>query len=294
MENTGSWGSRIGGTGLRRRNWFEITDYGWCPSMLRDTATDILHFTSIKTNMYGAVEPRLKSLLEYLDCHDIVDLCSGGTGPVLLIQRHLNEREHYPLRVTLSDKFPNVKAFEAAAAEAGGSVAYVEDSIDAVDVPEGLRGFRTLFAAFHHFEPEEAKRVLKDSVRKGEGIGVFEFTGRNPGIVLVMLMSPLYLLLAMPFIKPFDWRRMFWTYVIPLVPLATLWEGMASNMLTYSPEELWELVKDIEVDGYTWEIGRMRGTWDVGRIHGKGLHKITYLFGYPEKRRKGLRVSNVE
>ena len=267
---------------MQRRNWFEITDYKWCPALLRDTATDILRSTSVRTNMYGPVEHRLKSLLEKLDCHDIVDLCSGGTGPVLLIQKHLIERERFPVRVVLTDKFPNLKAFEAAVMDVGGCVEFVAESIDAVDVPEELRGFRTLFAAFHHFRPEVAKKILEDSARKRKGIGIFEFTGRNPGIFLIMLLSPLYLLLAMPFIKPFDWRRIFWTYAVPLFPLVTLWEGLASNMRTYSPEELRELVKDIEVDGYTWEIGMMRGTWDIAGIHGKGLHRITFLFGYPE------------
>lgn len=280
--------------GLRRRGWVEITDYGWCPAMLCDAVTDILRFTSVRTNMYGPVEPRLKSLLEELDCHDIVDLCSGGTGPVLLIQRHLKEREQYPVRVTLCDKFPNLKAFEAAAAEGDGLVDFVTDPIDATDVPDGLVGFRTMFAAFHHFDPEAAKMILEDSVRKREGIGIFEFTGRNPGIFMVMLLSPLFLLLATPFIRPFDWRKMFWTYVIPLMPLAALWEGVASNMRTYSPDELRDLVKDIKIEGYVWEIGITRGTWDLGSLHGKGLHKITYLFGYPEKRDKGSGVSNVE
>ncbi|RJP32356.1 MAG: hypothetical protein C4536_06265 [Actinobacteria bacterium] len=266
---------------MRRRQWPEITDRGWCPALLRDTATDVLRFTSVRTNMYGPIVPRLKSVLEALDCHDIVDLCSGGTGPVLLIQEQLGSRERYPVRVTLTDKWPNIEAFKAAAAQAASRISYVADPVDATDVPEGLRGFRTLFASFHHFRPEEAKKILADAARRGEGIGVFEFTGRNPGIFLIMLLSPLYLLLAMPFIKPFSWRKMFWTYVIPLLPLGTLWEGMASNMRTYSPEELRELIKGIEAADYAWETGKIPGTWDLGRIHGKGWHKITYLLGYP-------------
>lgn len=266
---------------LRRRHLFEITDQAWCPALLRDTATDILRFTSVRTNMYGPITPRLRSVLEAMDCHDIVDLCSGGTGPILLIQEQLNSREHYPVRVTLTDRFPNIEAFKTAATEAAGRIGYLADPVDATDVPEGLRGFRTMFASFHHFRPEEAKRILEDAARKREGIGVFEFTGRNPGIFLVMILSPLFLLLAMPFIKPFSWRKMFFTYVIPLVPLAAFWEGMASNMRTYSPGELRELIEDIEADDYTWEISRIRGTWDIGRIHGMGMHKITCLFGYP-------------
>jgi hypothetical protein len=225
----------------------------------------------------------LKSVLESLDCHEIVDLGSGGTGPVLLIQEQLGSLENYPVQVTLTDKFPNIEAFKAASAHGGGLVRYIADPIDAAEMPEGLRGFRTMFASFHHFRPEEAKAVLRDAARIREGIGIFEFTGRNPGIFLIMLLSPLYLLLVMPFIKPFSLRKMLFTYVIPLIPLTAMWEGIASNLRTYDPEELMELIEDIESDDYTWETGRVRGTWDIGRIHGIGLHKITYLFGYPRE-----------
>ncbi len=200
---------------------------------------------------------------------------------MLLIQELLGSREHYPVKVILTDKFPNIEAFRSAAASAPGRVSYRVEPVDATAVPDELRGFRTLFASFHHFKPENAKKILEDAIRRREGIGIFEFTGRNPGIFLVMLLSPLYLLLAMPFIKPFSWRRLFWTYVIPLMPLGVLWEGMASNMRTYSPEELRELVEDIKSDSYTWKIGRVRGTWTIRNIRGKGLHMITYLIGYP-------------
>lgn len=266
---------------MKRRHVVEISDQPWCPRLLRNTATDVLRFTSVKTNMYGPILPRLKAVLQSLDCHEIVDLCSGGTGPVLLIQEQLNSREGYPVRVTLCDKFPHVEAFEQAVKETSCEVTFIAEPVDAASVPEGLRGFRTMFASLHHFKPRDARRVLEDATLKREGIGVFEFTGRNPGIFLIMLLSPLYLLLFMPFIKPFSWQRMFWTYIIPLAPLVVLWEGIASNMRTYSPQELRELVEDIAVKDYTWDIGMVRGTWDLWKVHGIGLHKITYLLGYP-------------
>ena len=266
---------------LQRRNLFEITDQNWCPKLLRDTTTAVLRFTSVMTNMYEPVIPLLRAALEELDCHDIVDLCSGGTGPMLLIQELLDSREGYEVKVILTDKFPNLAAFQAAAAASPDHVAYWDDPVDATAVPDDLHGFRTLFASFHHFQPEKARKILEDTARRGEGIGIFEFTGRNPGIFLIMLLSPLYLLLATPFIKPFSWRRLFWTYVIPLIPLGVLWEGMVSNMRTYSPDELWELVRGMGSDGYTWKIGRLRGTWTIRKVRGKGLHMITYLIGYP-------------
>jgi len=35
-----------------------------------------------------------------------------------------------------------------------------------------------------------------------------------------------------------------------------------------------ELVSGMEVDGYAWEIGRIRGKW---------LRQVTYLLGCPER-----------
>ena len=266
---------------LRRRHLPEITDHDWCPDLLRDTTAAVLRLTSVATNMYEPVIPLLRTVLEKLECNDIVDLGSGGTGPMLLIQELLGSREHYPVNIILTDKFPNIEAFRAAAASSPGHISYWVDPVDAAAVPDELRGFRTLFASFHHFKPENAKKILEDAVRRREGIGIFEFTGRNPGIFLIMLLSPIYLLLAMPFVRPFSWRRLFWTYVIPLLPLGVFWEGMASNMRTYSPQELRELVTDVKSDAYTWKIGRTRGTWTIRNVRGKGLHMITYLIGYP-------------
>jgi len=88
----------------------------------------------------------------------------------------------------------------------------------------------------------------------------------------VMLFSPILILLLMPFIKPFTWKKLFWTFLVPLIPLTGLWDGIVSYLRTYSPEELEQLVEELESDDYNWEIGQ---------IHGIGLHKITYLFGYP-------------
>src|SRR2546422_6427005 len=48
------------------------------------------------------------------------------------------------------------------------------EPVDATQVPGDLHGFRTIFTAFHHFRPAQARAVVADAVAKGEGIGVFE------------------------------------------------------------------------------------------------------------------------
>lgn len=257
---------------MKRRQLFEFDELSWYPTLFRDAITGALRFFSTRSNIYGPAIPRLKGVLQKLGCREIIDLGSGGSGPILLIQRRLKEREGYPVRVILTDLFPNIEAFETASAESGGSIGYVAAPVDATGVSEDLEGFRTMFASFHHFKPEKARMILRDAWRKRVGIGVFEFTNRSPAMFVVMLFSPILILLVTPLLRPLTWKKLFWTYLVPLIPLTGLWDGIVSYLRTYSPQELMELLGGLKSEDYTWEIGQ---------VHGIGLHKITYLFGYP-------------
>jgi hypothetical protein len=45
--------------------------------------------------------------------------------------------------------------------------------------------------------------------------------------------------------------RLFWAYVVPAIPLATLFDGIVSCLRTYTPAELMALTEGI--DGYQWD-----------------------------------------
>jgi len=257
---------------MRRVQLFEFGDLAWFPKSWRQFTTDLLQFYGAKFNPYGPMVPKLKQALEKMNCHRLVDLCSGGSGPFLRLLDQFENQEHYPVEVTLTDKFPDLEAFRQAQAACPGKIRFIASPVDAMEVPEHLRGFRTLFASFHHFGPAEAKKILQDAVKKNEGIGIFEFTDRSFWLYLVMLTSPIFVWMVTPWLRPFRWPRMFWTYVLPVLPLLNLWEGMVSNLRTYSPAELKELVEQIAGAGYQWEIGKLRSL---------GGYRITYLLGYP-------------
>ncbi len=76
-----------------------------------------------------------------------------------------------------------------------------------------------------------------------------------------------------PFIKPRTWTRFFWTYVIPIVPLTTCWDGVVSLLRVYSPQALRVLTMSIPCGDYVWEIGQA--------LTGTPLFVFTYLVGYP-------------
>jgi hypothetical protein len=136
-----------------------------------------------------------------------------------------------------------------------------------------LQGFRTLFTCFHHFRPDTAREILADAVRQRHGIGVFEATERRLSAILGMLLTPLVVLLVTPAIRPFRWSRLFWTYLVPLVPLIVLFDGIVSCLRTYTPEELRSMVRDLGETEYEWEIGREPVPHSPSGV--------TYLIGWP-------------
>ena len=241
---------------MRRLHLFELEDQSWLPAAIRDAGTDFHRFMCEVGDVYRPVIPKLKDALVKTGSEEILDLCSGGAGPIVGIHRKLDE-VGCSVRITLTDKYPNHAAFEYARKHSGGGVDFLEDSVDATAVPPHLSGFRTLFASLHHFRPQVARRVLQDAVDQRRPIGVFDMSARRPPpMPMLLLANPLAVLLVMPIIRPFRWSCLFWTYIIPVVPLFIVWDGFISGFRLYSTQELQEVVDGLSSNDYVWAIGR--------------------------------------
>ncbi len=260
---------------MSRIHLFEFEDQPWLPRLLRDFMTGWLDFVNRMNSGWDAFAPQIARLLRESGSERIVDLGSGGGGPVLRIRRVVAETQGIDPLVLLTDKYPNRDALGRAAADSSGRVEYRSESIDATDVPAELQGVRTMFCSFHHFRPRVARGILADACEKGRAIGVFEGTARNVPAILVTLTAPLAVLVTTPFIRPFRWSRLIFTYPIPILPLLCLWDGLVSCLRSYSADELGELVRDLESDSYSWELGELR-------FPGTPV-KVAYLIGWPTR-----------
>lgn len=259
---------------VNRLQLFEIQDATWCPRRWRDSMTGLMRLSIDRLRIYDPILPHLHRLLDHAGTGEIVDLCSGGAGPWRRLSGALERPGRPAPRVRLTDKYPNVEAFEQAAAASEGRVDFVAESVDATAVPATLTGARTLFSSFHHFPPDRARAILRDAAEKGAPIGVFEFTERSLFAFGGMFFAPLVALLVVPLLRPFSLWRLLDCVPLPFVPLVATWDGLVSNLRTYSPAELERLVAEIDVPGYRWETGRVPG-------RGTGI-AVTYLLGLPE------------
>jgi len=228
----------------------EIHDLLSCPASLRDALTDFLAFTENLTGAYDPVGPLLRRALERTKARRIVDLCSGAGGP----WRRLAARVGVP--VLLTDLYQHNEEVSRVHARA---------------VPAELDGFRTIFTAFHHFRPAEARAILADAVRRGQGIGVFEIARRAPLEIALVALTWLGTIVSAPFVRPWSWSRLAWTYLPPVLPVVGTFDGIVSCLRTYSKGELAELIRGL--DTYDWEIGDFRGAWSPLRG--------SYLIGVP-------------
>jgi hypothetical protein len=251
-------------------------DLPWYPDTLRRIQTDYLQFTVTRGSGQKSLIPLITKALRQARTTEVVDLCSGGAGPWPNLQRQLADAD-CPVSVKLTDKYPHPEAVQQWASHSDARIEYLAEPVDAMHVPAHLTGMRTLFEGFHHFKPEEAEAILRDAAEQGASIGVFEASLKPPWGPLILLFSPLMTVLGYffmtPFIKPRRLTRFFWTYLIPVVPLVTCWDGVVSLLRVYSPQALRELTTRIPCEGYAWEAG-LAST-------GTPIFSYTYLIGYP-------------
>ncbi|MCP4594378.1 MAG: class I SAM-dependent methyltransferase, partial [bacterium] len=73
-------------------------------------------------------------------------------------------------------------------------------------------------------------------------------------------------------LRPFRLRHLIWGLLIPVIPLTALFDGIVSNLRTYTVQELEELTRSIDLPGFQWEVG----TAAMPRTR----LKATYLFGW--------------
>lgn len=255
---------------MRRLHLLELEDQAWFPATVRDLATDYLQFAQTATGMHKTMTPLIREALARGNTTHIIDLCSGGSGPLVAVIGTLRQ-SGIEATATLTDLFPNLPAFERAASESKGAIDYVSTAVDARAVPRELKGLRTLFNGFHHFRPADATAILADAARANEPIAMFEFSRRSLGTLIPVLFMPLFVWLSTPFMRPMTWKRLLFTYPIPAVPFTCLWDGIVSQLRAYTIDELEEL-------------GRSAGSmeWRAGSIPiARGSGRLTYLVGCP-------------
>lgn len=252
-----------------RFHWFELHELAACPNWLRNLVTDVLHFgwthsvLGLPPVLSALASVHVGPLVRRHRISALVDLCSGGGGPVPALLHALQTQESAPpLKAVLTDLFPNLPAFERARAAAPpGSLSYVSSPVDATACSiesiaggNGHRRCRTMFLSMHHMRPDLATLILADAVAKQDAIAIFELQSRAPINLLAVAVFLLLPVIAL-FKLPFSWRRLVFTLFIPLVPFIVAFDGIVSSLRTYSDPEMRTLIRAADPESkFDWCI----------------------------------------
>ncbi len=251
---------------MRRVQLFELEDFHWVPSAIRDGGTDLLDFGFDRLGFYDRVAPKLVELLKQTGSARVVDLCSGGGGGTLQMRRKVRE-SGLDVELVLSDLHPNQDGIARVAALGDPRTRYRTEPVDAMSAGGELAGVRTMSSAIHHFPPEAVRSLIAAVVARREPLALFDVAAspairRTPAPFIPLLflfnqpLLALVTLLAMPFVRPFKPSRLLLTYLLPLIPVLFAWDGTVSALRAYSPDDLLALARSVPgAEGYEWEGG---------------------------------------
>ena len=95
---------------MSRVHVFEWEDQKWFPALFRNFITDHLVFHGSRT--FVPAMSKLADAMKSTGYTSIVDLCSGGGGPIPNLLPELSKKIGQPVSATLTDLYPNIDAFK--------------------------------------------------------------------------------------------------------------------------------------------------------------------------------------
>lgn len=250
---------------MPRLHGVELEDLSFCPAWLRDEATEVLVRGLNLVGWPRAISRVWLPWLQRLNFPPVIDCCSGSSGPIGGILR-----EH-PLRVTVTDRFPNLEAWRRLQERFPGWVDFEPASVDARCLPPEFTGVWSFFNSFHHFTPSDARKILAEAVYREQPIVIFEALQRRWGRLPSVFLMPLLSLTSLLWARPFRWRRLN-----PLIAFLLAFDGCMSCFRVYTEDELREMSGEVDPEGrFEWSIGSFPLGWMP--------MDCPYLLGYPKR-----------
>ena len=276
-----------------RHHWFEINDQKWWPQFLREKVQDVL--TLLWSSTQPLVVPNAPAALAAqvltstlgpnISDYVYVDFASGAGGPTPYIERTVNSslssQGKTPVNFVLSDIAPHLSAWTALSHQSP-NLSYIPTPVDAANAPptadllanvpaaEGKKVLRLFNLAFHHFDDPLASSILRNTIETSDGFAIFELQSRHPSsFVTISLMWPLLMISSW-----WHFRRslshLFFTYVLPAVPVVVVFDGYVSSIRTRTVEEVEGLLRGavgeerLEREGWRVQSGWVRHSWPTG------------------------------
>jgi len=206
----------------------ELEDFDWFPAVLRKYQMEFIGILASQFGFYKQVAQMIQEDLNQQNISRITDLCSGSGLPAIFIHQNINIKK---LETSLSDKYP-----QSIASLSG--VKYTEQSVNVLDMSMERDTYYTMYNAFHHFDNQEQQKIIQSVLDHNANLKVVEIVQPTLlNVLLITLASTLGVWFLCPLIRPFEWKRIWLTYVIPINVLTVLIDGYITVLKSKSVKQ---------------------------------------------------------
>ena len=163
----------------------------------------------------------LADMMKKTGQNNLVDLCSGGGGPIPEVASELRSAHGISdLKVTMTDLYPNLPIAKKINAVDDG-ISYNTESVDATKIGPEMNGIRTMICSFHHMPEDVAKKILKDAFDTKQPICIYEISDNSIPILVSFLALPVNLITGfiVPLFSKPSLGHLLFTYLIPVLPI---------------------------------------------------------------------------
>ncbi|OQO12992.1 hypothetical protein B0A48_02456 [Cryoendolithus antarcticus] len=226
----------------------------------------------------------------------VIDFCSGSGGPTPFIELTVNDARrragHKEVDFLLSDLYPSLDAWILHASRSE-NLTFIPNSVNAANPPfaaispttpgdkklakeagfvhDDAKVMRLFCLAFHHFDDEIARKVLKSTMETSDAVVVLELQERSL-LSLAAMCGEFFLVMLMTiWWFPLSWEtlpRWLFTYWIPIIPFIHAHDGFVSCLRTRTFREFVNLIDDVmgrsrdaEIQGVGVTV--RRGDWSL-------------------------------
>lgn len=246
---------------MKRIQLFEFEDFNWFPSWMRIPMTNLL---VVLHKIMGTKEVLFNLLIHIQKTHpfhSIVDLGSGSGGIMPTVVNTWNDEMENKIHLTLTDLHPNHQFIALNEKENNPKIHYSSTPVDATKLQSIPEGLKTMINSFHHMPPEIAQKILSSAQKEKTPLLIYEIAENKIPTAVWAIFLPIGLcinflmaLFTTPFSRPLTFSQIFFTYIIPIIPLAYAWDGQASMPRMYAYADVDEMLSKTSSEDYSWEV----------------------------------------
>ncbi len=223
---------------------FECNDSPRCPLFIRESILEVLGKSIRDAKVYDALTPEFVQFCADAKVDTVLEFGAGSGESTAIFMDALLQTEQAPPHIYISDLYPMISVMTATCERYPQLLTMIPDSVDMCNPPETpAHNMRMVLSAFHHFDTESVRRFLVDAQEQGVAVFIAEpFTNSLKAFFPLFLHGFTSLAWNGLFSLKSRVLKFLFTFIVPLIPMCLLWDGLISMIRMYDEDMLMDIV----------------------------------------------------